>query len=212
MSLLISSCYLLPWSKPAQIHGYLNFSKHSKLLRQECTTVRCCSSRSWQTPRAQHNYYELLGVSADSNAQEIREAYRKLQKQHHPDIVGQKGHKYTLLLNEAYEVLMKDDLRRKYDESINQMRIRLGENNTPLGNSTWKGPLRPQALFVDENACIGCRECVYHASNTFIMDEARGCARVKVQYGDTDQNIELLYSISNTLSTSKFKYKKLGVN
>ncbi|KAL1352826.1 hypothetical protein HN51_016805 [Arachis hypogaea] len=191
MSLLISSCYLLPWSKPAQIHGYLNFSKHSKLLRQECTTVRCCSSRSWQTPRAQHNYYELLGVSADSNAQEIREAYRKLQKQHHPDIVGQKGHKYTLLLNEAYEVLMKDDLRRKYDESINQMRIRLGENNTPLGNSTWKGPLRPQALFVDENACIGCRECVYHASNTFIMDEARGCARVKVQYGDTDQNIEV---------------------
>ncbi|MED6145158.1 hypothetical protein PIB30_022469, partial [Stylosanthes scabra] len=122
---------------------------------------------------------------------EIREAYRKLQKKHHPDIVGQKGHEYTLLLNEAYEVLMRNDLRRKYDESRKQMGIAFGENNPPLGSSMWKGPIRSQALFVDENACIGCRECVHHASNTFIMDEARGCARVKVQDGDMDKNIEV---------------------
>lgn len=36
------------------------------------------------------NYYELLGVSVDSNAQKIKEAYRKLQKKYHPDIAGQK--------------------------------------------------------------------------------------------------------------------------
>ncbi|MED6127457.1 hypothetical protein PIB30_088301, partial [Stylosanthes scabra] len=158
---------------------------------QEFTTERCWTSRSFQILRAQNNYYELLGVSTESNAQQIREAYRKLQKKHHPDIVGQKGHEYTLLLNEAYEVLMRNDLKRKYDESIKQMGIAFGENNLPLGNSTWKGPIRSQALFVDENACIGCRECVHHASNTFIMDEARGCARVKVQDGDMDKNIEV---------------------
>lgn len=37
----------------------------------------------------------------------------------------------------------------------------------------------------------GCRECVHNASNTFMMDEALGCARVKVQYGDDDTKIEV---------------------
>uniref|UniRef100_A0A2P2LD60 J domain-containing protein n=1 Tax=Rhizophora mucronata TaxID=61149 RepID=A0A2P2LD60_RHIMU len=37
-----------------------------------------------------NNYYELLGVSVDSNGPEIKEAYRRLQKKYHPDIAGQK--------------------------------------------------------------------------------------------------------------------------
>lgn len=36
-----------------------------------------------------YNYYELLGVSADSNPKKIRQAYRKLQKKYHPDVAGQ---------------------------------------------------------------------------------------------------------------------------
>lgn len=60
------------------------------------------------------------------------------------------------MLNEAYRVLMKEDLRRQYDASIGQMRVRNGTTTySGLTYSAWKGPLRPQALFVDENACIG---------------------------------------------------------
>lgn len=60
------------------------------------------------------------------------------------------------MLNEAYKVLMKEDLRRQYDASIGQMRVRNGTTTySGLAYSAWKGPLRPQALFVDENACIG---------------------------------------------------------
>ena len=59
------------------------------------------------------------------------------------------------MLNEAYKVLIKEDLRRQYDASIGQMRVRNATTYSGLAYSTWKGPLRPQALFVDENACIG---------------------------------------------------------
>ncbi|KAL2320137.1 hypothetical protein Fmac_029106 [Flemingia macrophylla] len=192
MSIVVSASSLLLWSNTFHVHGHLNFNNPmSRWRQQNLAIIRCCSRGTWETPTAQNNYYDLLGVSVDSNAHEIKEAYRKLQKKYHPDIFGPKGHEYTLMLNKAYEVLMTEDLRRKYDASIGQTRLRFGENNTPLGYSTWKGPLRPQALFVDENACIGCRECVHHASHTFTMDESHGCARVKVQYGDNDQSIEV---------------------
>ncbi|KAE8021508.1 hypothetical protein FH972_007392 [Carpinus fangiana] len=174
----------------SQVHGHLGTRKPMSRWRQRCTVIRCHNNKRAGAEKKK-NYYELLGVSVDSNAQKIKEAYRKLQKKYHPDIAGQKGHEYTLMLNEAYKVLMRDDLRRKYDASIGQMRVPYGTNYSSLGYSSWKGPLRPQALFVDENACIGCRECVHHASNTFQMDEALGCARVNVQYGDDDQKIEV---------------------
>lgn len=42
-----------------------------------------------QKQRMGQNYYELLGISVDSNPREIKESYRKLQKKYHPDIAGQ---------------------------------------------------------------------------------------------------------------------------
>lgn len=65
------------------------------------------------------------------------------------------GHVYTLLLNEAYQVLMRDDLRQEYDASIGRVRGEFGKNFSSVAHSSWRGPCRPQALFVDENACIG---------------------------------------------------------
>lgn len=62
------------------------------------------------------------------------------------------GHESAIMLNKAYEVLARDELREEYDKSIG--RIRLGVEMNTLG-SVWKEPLRPQALFVDEHACVG---------------------------------------------------------
>ncbi|KAL7140771.1 hypothetical protein ABFS83_08G009000 [Erythranthe nasuta] len=95
------------------------------------------------------------------------------------------------MLNKVYEVLMKDDLRKEYDSSIGRISFGVFGKEVEAFGSTWNGPFRPHALFVDENACIGCRQCVEQAGNTFVMDEAFGTARVKVQYGDNDEKIEI---------------------
>ena len=46
------------------------------------------------------------------------------------------------------------------------------------------GELREKAIWVDEANCIGCQYCVHVASNTFIVDEDLGRARVIRQNGD----------------------------
>ncbi|KAI4366872.1 hypothetical protein MLD38_022682 [Melastoma candidum] len=159
--------------------------------RRRTGVIKCCRAKGRKDLKfgSDRDYYTLLGVSPDSTSLEIKEAYRNLQKKHHPDVAGQKGHEYTLKLNEAYRVLMREDLRRDYNASAG----RSGRRGTSeaVGYSSWRGPLRPQALFVDENACIGCRECVHNASNTFVMDDELGCARVRIQYGDDDQKLEV---------------------
>lgn len=63
------------------------------------------------------------------------------------------GHDYTLLLNEAYKVLMRDISR--HADGRGRSRAGLGVGYTGDGYSSWNGPVRSQALFVDENKCIG---------------------------------------------------------
>ncbi|WVZ80087.1 hypothetical protein U9M48_027593 [Paspalum notatum var. saurae] len=149
------------------------------------TVIRCCST----TRGRSRDYYQVLGVTVHSTPQEIKEAYRKLQKQHHPDIAGYKGHDYTLLLNEAYKVLMRNLSSRRADGKSRGRSFGIGY--TGDGYSSWNGPVRGQALFVDENKCIGCRECVHHAARTFAMDDVLGSAHVEIQFGDLEEQVQL---------------------
>tara|TARA_B100000674_G_scaffold421069_1_gene372536 strand:- start:178 stop:675 length:498 start_codon:yes stop_codon:yes gene_type:complete len=52
------------------------------------------------------------------------------------------------------------------------------------------GELREKAIWVDEANCIGCQYCVHVASNTFIVDEDLGRARVIRQNGDTLETVQ----------------------
>ncbi|KAK9064757.1 hypothetical protein SSX86_016139 [Deinandra increscens subsp. villosa] len=177
---------------PEVLHHRAGFdhSKQPLISRRTLkSSVTSCCMRNQQT--TSQNYYDLLEISVDSNHREIKESYRKLQKKYHPDIAGQEGHEHTILLNKAYNVLTNDDLRKDYDASIGHVRVAFKGDELNMGYSSWNGPFRPQALFVDEKACIGCRECVHNASKTFVMDETIGCARVGVQFGDDDNSIEV---------------------
>lgn len=60
------------------------------------------------------DYYKTLGVPRNATTDEIKKAYRKLARKHHPDAGGDEA-KFKDI-NEAYEVLSDDKKRKLYDQ------------------------------------------------------------------------------------------------
>ncbi|WP_068817268.1 DnaJ C-terminal domain-containing protein [Phormidesmis priestleyi] len=64
------------------------------------------------------DYYALLGISKTATAEEIKRAYRKLARKHHPDVNpgNPKAEETFKDINEANEVLSDPETREKYDQ------------------------------------------------------------------------------------------------
>jgi molecular chaperone DnaJ len=63
---------------------------------------------------AKRDYYEVLGVSKNASADELKKAYRRHAVEHHPDRGGDEA-KFREV-SEAYEVLKDDAKRKRYDQ------------------------------------------------------------------------------------------------
>ena len=64
---------------------------------------------------SKRDYYEVLGVSKDASADELKKAFRKAAVKHHPDKEGGDEAKFKEI-NEAYEVLKDQQKRQRYDQ------------------------------------------------------------------------------------------------
>lgn len=64
------------------------------------------------------DYYKILGLAKNASADEIKKAYRKLARKHHPDLNPDNAEAEKLFqqLNEANEVLSDPEKRKKYDQ------------------------------------------------------------------------------------------------
>jgi len=87
---------------------------------------------------AGNDYYSLLGVNRNASEREIKQAYRRLARKHHPDInPGDKSAEEKFKqINEAYEVLSDKEKRGKYDQFGDQWQYadQFAQAQTPFGD------------------------------------------------------------------------------
>lgn len=68
------------------------------------------------------DYYKVLGLPRGADELQIKAAYRKMVKVHHPDkahkqgITKEEAEKKMAQVNEAYEVLSDPELKQRYDQ------------------------------------------------------------------------------------------------
>jgi molecular chaperone DnaJ len=66
------------------------------------------------------DYYEILGLSKGATPAEIKKSYRKLAREHHPDMVAESDKKEAEArfkeINEAYQVLSDSEKKQMYDQ------------------------------------------------------------------------------------------------
>src|SRR3989454_3557433 len=94
------------------------------------------------------DYYEVLGVPRDATAKQIRDAYRKLARQYHPDLQDTPAKKKVAEekfkeINEAHEVLGDPEKRKKYDQLGSRWKDGMDFTPPPgsgqAGSWTWTG-------------------------------------------------------------------------
>lgn len=152
------------------------------------------------------DYYSLLQLDFEATDKDVKRQYRQLQKWCHPDIAGEAGNDLSIILNEAYDTLMDEKTRRVYDKDLKEMRkqmdlaMELGADFKPytgqpmskfVGQDPTERGSNARAVFVNEAACIGCRQCNHSAPKTFMMEDEWGRARAFQQWADSEEDITI---------------------
>jgi DnaJ-class molecular chaperone len=69
------------------------------------------------------DYYVVLGISKGANLNQIKRAYRKIVKQLHPDLTQSVSSDEFRKAREAYETLIDENKRKRYDAGLEQPKI-----------------------------------------------------------------------------------------
>lgn len=128
------------------------------------------------------NYYHMLGIQPEVTALEIKNAYRKLAKNYHPDVKfhgktdsqREEANQYMARLNEAYETLIDHRSRANYDSIIGVN----GEGRSVLGK-------QPTGVSEEEEREIFLK-IIFNPSRSAIV---KVLAKYKKQLADLSQDI-----------------------
>jgi curved DNA-binding protein len=180
------------------------------------------------------DYYATLGVTKASTDKEIKQAFRKLARKHHPDV--NPGDKQAELrfkeINEAYEVLGDPAKRKKYDElganwrMYEQAEAQGGQNpfagrwnvntggnrgGTAGGGFHTMTPEEMQELFGDANPFSDFFTTFFGGADPTAADSRRTRGRTRQRPGrDVEHEIELTLEDAYQGTTQRLSLKQDG--
>ena len=80
------------------------------------------------------NYYDILGIPAEAGTKDVKSAFRRLAKKHHPDTAAAGRRSSTRaseaamrLILEAYRILSDPERRRIYDRGLRRRAAEEGD-------------------------------------------------------------------------------------
>lgn len=91
------------------------------------------------------NYYQILGITSQATQAQIKEAYRKLAKQYHPDAIGHddpSAENKIKQITQAYNTLSNPEKRRNYDLNISFGFLEETEDDQTQYSSPPRKPVR----------------------------------------------------------------------
>jgi curved DNA-binding protein CbpA len=116
--------------------------------------------------------YGVLGVPREATAREIRRAYRRLARQHHPDLNPRPGASQRFAeLAHAYEILHDPVQRARYDHT-------LGRSLVVLRRSAPRKPAPPVTvdgrMVLRGTLQLSCQEAAHLMRHPLALRDARG--------------------------------------
>lgn len=118
---LLSFCYSASILTKPPAEAYRRRNKHLQLSRSlvivATLVYQLLSSISAQPP----NYYQLLALPLDVDAEGVKRSFRALARRYHPDKVGSQGEEFFIVLRRAHDALSDPVKRFAYDRFGSQI-------------------------------------------------------------------------------------------
>lgn len=146
-------CRRLTFRSPTPSYNNLSQNTPDPRVTHDRSTPKPETSQTPYQRVIAASHYGLLGISASASAREIRQAYRELSKQYHPDTTAlprEVAIERFRQLNEAYATLSSPERRSTYDQKIGYSPVSVVQPLPNLNISTAKSrPVQSSSAYLD---------------------------------------------------------------